>query len=67
MIRINKSPHVPRILLTTGQQETTIIERAYSANPQNYTSGLGVSQRNIVKFDFINSIYGDSSVKTQLK
>lgn len=66
MIRINKTPNVPNILLTTGTAETTNLENAYNANPIQYTSRVGIPARMIVKFNFDNSIYGDDSVKAQL-
>ena len=39
----------------------------YNINPKNYSSGLGVLSKNITKMHFDNTIYGDATVKAQLK
>lgn len=69
MIRINKTANIPNILSPTGigATETLNLENAYIANPKLYNSRVGVPARNIVKFQFYNNVYGDDTVKTQLK
>jgi uncharacterized protein (TIGR02646 family) len=66
MIRINKTANVPNILATTGATETTNLQNAFNANPNQYTSRAGVPARSIVKISFDNAIYGHDTVKTQL-
>ncbi|MFM9948081.1 MAG: hypothetical protein ACKV1O_09100 [Saprospiraceae bacterium] len=66
MIRINKSASVPAILSTTGIAETTALQSAYTASPNDYKSRVGVKARDIRKFRFDNSVYGHESVKQQL-
>ena len=67
MIRINKSPNIPAILTTQGQTERLALEQQYQANPQNYTSAPNRQNRSLSKFSFEAAIYGDASVKDQLK
>jgi uncharacterized protein (TIGR02646 family) len=66
MIRINKSQNVPHILTTTGATETTNLQNAYSANPNQYTSRIGIKARQITKMPVDNKIYGHKTVKAQL-
>lgn len=67
MIRINKTVNIPNILSTIGAAQTTILQNAYAANPNQYTSRAGVPVNRITKFKFDNGIYGHETVKAQLK
>jgi uncharacterized protein (TIGR02646 family) len=67
MIRINKIGLAPAILATFGTTETTALQNEYNANGIQYTSRAGVPVRSIRKFKFDRTIYGNETVKTQLK
>ena len=66
MIRIQKTTSIPQILLQAGATETNNLINIYNANPNAYTSGLGVPSRQLSKMPFYNKIYGDATVKSQL-
>lgn len=67
MIRIFKSQHIPLILRNEGEVAKNALIDEYSQNSSLYTSRPGISSRQVSKMIFDNSIYGDSSVKDQLK
>jgi hypothetical protein len=67
MIKINKSASVPAILTTDGNLETNNHINEYNANPDVFSSRLGVPLSSIRKIDFNKKIYGHKTVKNQLK
>lgn len=67
MIKINKTANIPNVLSTGGITETTNLQNSFTANPNQFTSAVGVPTNAITKFQFDNSIYGHDTVKTQLK
>lgn len=67
MIRINKTLAIPTILSGDGVTQTNILNDAYAANPQLYTSAVGVRNRSLTPMEFDSRIYGDSTVKDLLK
>lgn len=66
MIRISKRVYSPDILLNEGAIETQILEGNYIANPNLFTSGKGLTARQVKKMRFFDDIYGDQSVKALL-
>jgi len=66
MIRINKNPVAPAILLGAGAIKTNSLKKAYSDNPAHYISAPGVKIKSLTPMDFDSDIYGDSTVKAQL-
>lgn len=67
MIRINKSPVAPPILSGNGAAQTIVLNTVYGNNPHLYTSAPGVKNRSLKSLAIDSNIYGDATVKTQLK
>ncbi|SHN36152.1 hypothetical protein [Mucilaginibacter sp. OK098] len=67
MIRINKSPVEPLILSGNGAAQTIVLNTAYGTNPHLYTSAPGVKNRSLKSLSIDSNIYGDATVKDQLK
>ena len=59
MIRIDKPPKPPNVLLNRGVKQTKKDKAAYDNDPDGYRSGNQ-------KFQFKNTIYGHESVKQVL-
>lgn len=66
MIRIIKTFPAPEILTTEGITETAQLENDFSNDRAAYTTATGISNRDLVKMSFDNSIYGDTTVKDHL-
>ncbi len=67
MISINKSTNIPEILRRDGATATNDLCALYDADPEAYQSKPDISNRSIEKMEFNTSIYGDRTVKNQLK
>ena len=66
MVRINKSTEVPRILEVRGKIKGKKLCDAYSHNTKEYSIPYD-KKTNPYKFKFDSKIYGDITVKRQLK
>jgi len=67
MIRINKSLPAPAILTSDGASQTALLNTAYRTNPHFYTSAPGIKNRSLKSLPIDSEIYGDSTVKNQLR
>ncbi|MDQ1351890.1 MAG: hypothetical protein QG657_2196, partial [Acidobacteriota bacterium] len=59
MIKIEKFPNPPLILIQSGQEETEKNKQLYDADPNSYQNGGK-------KFEIKSSIYGQKTVKKQV-